>query len=601
MQTTQGLPKGKTIINLNGCHINENESGHCGYCGGKKGSQGAVQWGLVSNKMTVQDYQKLMDRGWRRCGGYYYKYDFEKSCCQPFTIRLNASEYQISQSQRKVMKKFNKFLLGQIGMDGKAVETKMQIQEESKLQQKQNEQDVNQVKHAQILSILNDITTNYPQQEVFEGISEQQYQELVKFSIINKSKDKQLKDTLSWSTNTLIKLFFQIKADKKDKMPHNLKSIKDFVNELRLINQLVFNQENSSVKIEDSGYLTFVNLEKDTAVEETKQAQKEKDKTQQKKSHKQVEEKKEDAKPEISKSQGVQENLLYQQYFKEHVPLELKEGQELKHSYTVTISKALYNKECFEVYSQYQQTVHKDIEKHPSGYKRFLCQNPLFDPKDQRENNFKSPQRLDDFDNIRTYKDEGVWPEHLGGYHMVHKIDGEVFAVGVIDITPNVLSSVYLYYNPKFEFLSPGVFTAVREIEYVQRIMEVFDPEFKYYYMGYYFQDCQKSVYKANYKPSQVLCPLTQNYVYLTDEIKSRITAQKLPLLCDDLPKIKELSLTDTQATTLAQNIKFIYQEQETLSISDLSIRYQPIILKLLVNLYQNIGLDLMMTCSFTF
>ncbi len=73
-------------------------------------------------------------------------------------------------------------------------------------------------------------------------------------------------------------------------------------------------------------------------------------------------------------------------------------------------------------------------------------------------------------DETRTKKDEGVWPKVLGGYHMIHKIDGEVMAVGVIDLTPNVLSSVYLYYNPKYEFLQPGTFSAVREIEYSLRI-----------------------------------------------------------------------------------------------------------------------------------
>jgi arginyl-tRNA---protein transferase len=53
---------------------------------------------------------------------------------------------------------------------------------------------------------------------------------------------------------------------------------------------------------------------------------------------------------------------------------------------------------------------------------------------------------------------------------MIHRIDGEIMAVGVLDYTPNVLSSVYLYYNPKFEFLQPGTFAAVREIEYCLRI-----------------------------------------------------------------------------------------------------------------------------------
>jgi arginine-tRNA-protein transferase len=52
----------------------------------------------------------MMDRGWRRCGCYVYKYDLEQSCCQPYTIRLDITEFEISASQKKVLKKFNKFL-----------------------------------------------------------------------------------------------------------------------------------------------------------------------------------------------------------------------------------------------------------------------------------------------------------------------------------------------------------------------------------------------------------------------------------------------------------------------------------------------------------
>jgi len=71
--------------------------------------------------MPVDHYQKLMDRGWRRCGTYYYKWDMEQSCCQPYTIRLDANEFEPTQSQKKVLKKFNKFLKGEIGMDGKSI------------------------------------------------------------------------------------------------------------------------------------------------------------------------------------------------------------------------------------------------------------------------------------------------------------------------------------------------------------------------------------------------------------------------------------------------------------------------------------------------
>jgi len=53
---------------------------------------------------------------------------------------------------------------------------------------------------------------------------------------------------------------------------------------------------------------------------------------------------------------------------------------------------------------------------------------------------------------------------------MLHRIDGEIFAVGVIDILPESLSSVYLTYDPKYEFINPGTLCAIKEIEYVRLI-----------------------------------------------------------------------------------------------------------------------------------
>lgn len=70
---------------------------------------------------------------------------------------------------------------------------------------------------------------------------------------------------------------------------------------------------------------------------------------------------------------------------------------------------------------------------------------------------------------------------------MLHRIDGELIAVGVLDYTHEALSSVYLFYDPKYEFLTPGTLSALLEIEYIQKIQKDFDPRFKYYYMGLYF------------------------------------------------------------------------------------------------------------------
>ena len=108
---------------------------------------------------------------------------------------------------------------------------------------------------------------------------------------------------------------------------------------------------------------------------------------------------------------------------------------------------------------------------------------------------------------------------------MEHRIDGDLFAVGVLDFTSTSLSSVYFFYNPKYKFLGPGVLGALREIEYTQKVQELGFSKFEFYYMGYYFQDCQKSVYKANYKPSLLLCPHTYRFVTIDEEIKKQIEA----------------------------------------------------------------------------
>ena len=58
----------------------------------------------------------------------------------------------------------------------------------------------------------------------------------------------------------------------------------------------------------------------------------------------------------------------------------------------------------------------------------------MFDPLNEQESaRNKLTQSMDE---IRTAGDVGVWPEHLGSYHMIHRIDGEIFAVGVLDFTP---------------------------------------------------------------------------------------------------------------------------------------------------------------------
>merc|ERR1712130_1025005 len=84
------------------------ESGHkCGYC---KGESGSLSDGMWAHIMTPEDYQRLIDRGWRRSGKYCYKPDMRRTCCPQYTIRCLVQEMKISRTQKRVISAMNDFL-----------------------------------------------------------------------------------------------------------------------------------------------------------------------------------------------------------------------------------------------------------------------------------------------------------------------------------------------------------------------------------------------------------------------------------------------------------------------------------------------------------
>ncbi|KAI8066115.1 arginine-tRNA-protein transferase [Thamnidium elegans] len=81
----------------------------CGYC---KGTDTSISFGIWAHALTCSDYQDMIDRGWRRSGKYCYKPDLEKSCCPQYTIRLDATQFNITKSQKKILNKFNRYVKG---------------------------------------------------------------------------------------------------------------------------------------------------------------------------------------------------------------------------------------------------------------------------------------------------------------------------------------------------------------------------------------------------------------------------------------------------------------------------------------------------------
>ena len=113
-----------------------------------------------------------------------------------------------------------------------------------------------------------------------------------------------------------------------------------------------------------------------------------------------------------------------------------------------------------------------------SQFKRFLCKSPL------------------------------VATQGFGSFHQQYLIDGKIVAVGVVDILPRCVSSVYLYYDPAYSFLSPGTLTSLLEVGLV-RSLALTTSTITSYYLGFYIHNCVKMRYKGRYSPSFLACPET--------------------------------------------------------------------------------------------
>ena len=161
------------------------------------------------------------------------------------------------------------------------------------------------------------------------------------------------------------------------------------------------------------------------------------------------------------------------------------------------------------IYSSYSAKQRKSIYKNYVAFYRFLCESPL------------------------SHTDDGS-----GCFHLQYFIHDEqrqedpqkhLVAVGVVDVLPTCVSSVYAFYDPDLsKHLELGKLTALYEINWTkdQRRRE-------FYYLGYYIHSCIKMKYKAQYRPSQLLCLSHYKWVEF-DEAKRRIE-QFFPKYCPTL------------------------------------------------------------------
>jgi leucyl-tRNA---protein transferase len=76
-------------------------------------------------------------------------------------------------------------------------------------------------------------------------------------------------------------------------------------------------------------------------------------------------------------------------------------------------------------------------------------------------------------------------------------LNGEMVAVGFIDISSSGLSSVYFAYKTSIEQLQPGTYSILKEVEYAA------SRGLKYYYLGYYVKESRRMEYKGHFHPHE--------------------------------------------------------------------------------------------------
>ncbi|XP_034519259.1 arginyl-tRNA--protein transferase 1 isoform X2 [Ailuropoda melanoleuca] len=452
------------------------DSYRCGYCKNESGSRSNGMW---AHSMTVQDYQDLIDRGWRRSGKYVYKPVMNQTCCPQYTIRCRPLQFQPSKSHKKVLKKMLKFLAkGEISK-GNCEDEPMEPTMED--------------------TVAGD------------------------FALINKLDIQCDLKTLSDD----LKESFEGEEKKKGKSPKK-EEPKELIQSQHIEEKLGSGEPSHPLKVHTApkpGKGADLSKPPCRKAKEIRKERKRLKLMQQKPA----------GELEGFQAQGEPPSLFPPKANKSNQPKSLEDlifeslPENASHKLEVRLVPVSFEdpefkssfSQSFSLYVKYQMAIHQDPpdECGKTEFTRFLCSSPL-----EAENPPHGP-------------DCGY-----GSFHQQYWLDGRIIAVGVIDILPYCVSSVYLYYDPDYSFLSLGVYSALREISFTRQLHQK-TSQLSYYYMGFYIHSCPKMKYKGGpwhgrwfprvcvrqflspcmcmllppsqgqYRPSDLLCPETYVWV----------------------------------------------------------------------------------------
>ena len=499
----------------------------CGYCkhqSVKPKTRFRNQLIITTKSIPIDIYQNLVEKGWSRSGNRLYKKNYEKSCCKIYQPRVNVNNFKITKQQKKVMKKFRKYLTGEYELnklsnkinnkDIKEKEKEKKVKEEDEIQNKIDEKLREYITSSNFLDIINKYIKNEDDINLI-------YEKLL-YTKIRKNNNKKYEYDYSCDLIYIIKnILMKISKKNENNIINNeINSIhdedykyKNFIDDIYkdITNFYKLDEDYENISLnEKTGHINFKIKNKNIIPKETKKEISENKIINENKSKNDKEDK-----ININKINIQKEKEKYTlEYFKEIVT-EPEIYLPLKHIYSIELTdKIELNQmdERFLLYQKYQLKVHKEMATVQS-YNNFIGISPVI------KKEIKLPNDLC----IKTKHPE-LYPKHYGMHNLIHRIDGKIIAVTVIDILPNYFESLYCYYDPDFSFLDLGIVTAIREIEYIKSFQELIDKNLTYYTMGEMSISVKKLKYKSDYNPTEIMDPYTGIYIPLTDELKNQIS-----------------------------------------------------------------------------
>lgn len=82
---------------------------------------------------------------------------------------------------------------------------------------------------------------------------------------------------------------------------------------------------------------------------------------------------------------------------------------------------------------------------------------------------------------------------------MRYRVGGRLVGLGIVDLLPDVVSSVYFFHDPREARRSLGTYSALVELDLAVRTGRA------WWYVGYWVKGCREMDYKARFRPHELL------------------------------------------------------------------------------------------------